>query len=157
MAAESDSVPLIRQLLCSALCSAEWRYRFLGQSDIRMNNPSQEITMAKTVSCRDVGMDCDFVAKGETNEDIMQQAAEHARTAHNMTEIPPEVAEKVRGAIRDEAAESLLANSRFAAFPHQSKARSRAPFPFNTQHSSLISRNEQSHRVLPSWAPLSGC
>ena len=33
--------------------------------------------MAKTVSCRDVGMDCDFVAKGETNEDIMRQAAEH--------------------------------------------------------------------------------
>ena len=60
--------------------------------------------MAKTVSCRDVGMDCDFVAKGETNEDIMQQAAEHAHTAHNMTEIPPEVADKVRGAIRDEAA-----------------------------------------------------
>jgi predicted small metal-binding protein len=60
--------------------------------------------MAKTVSCRDVGMDCDFVAKGETTEDIMRQAAEHARTAHNMTEIPPEVADKVRGAIRDEAA-----------------------------------------------------
>ena len=45
-----------------------------------------------------------FVAKGETNEDITQQAAEHARTAHNMTEIPPEVADKVRGAIPDEAA-----------------------------------------------------
>ena len=60
--------------------------------------------MAKTVRCRDVGMDCDFVAKGETNEDIMRQAAEHARTAHNMNEIPPEVADKVRSAIRDEAA-----------------------------------------------------
>ena len=60
--------------------------------------------MAKTVSCRDVGMDCNFVAKGETNDDIMRQAAEHARTVHNMTEIPPEVADKVRGAIRDEAA-----------------------------------------------------
>ena len=60
--------------------------------------------MAKTVSCRDVGMDCDFVAKGETNEDIMRQAAEHARTAHNMNEIPAEVVDKVRGAIRDEAA-----------------------------------------------------
>jgi predicted small metal-binding protein len=67
-------------------------------------NPSEETNMAKTVSCRDVGMDCDFVAKGETNEDIMQQAAEHARTAHNMAEIPPEVVDKVRGAIRDEAA-----------------------------------------------------
>ena len=60
--------------------------------------------MAKTVSCRDVGMDCDFVAKGETTEDIMRQAAEHARTAYNMIETPQEVAEKVRGAIRDEAA-----------------------------------------------------
>jgi predicted small metal-binding protein len=60
--------------------------------------------MAKTLSCRDVGMDCDFVAKGETNEDIMLQAAEHARTAHNMNEIPAEVADKVRSAIRDEAA-----------------------------------------------------
>src|SRR6266404_6997391 len=75
----------------------------------RLKSPGQDRSvkgdhMAKTVSCRDVGMDCDFVAKGETDEDIMQQAAEHARTAHNMTEIPPEVADKVRGAIRDEAA-----------------------------------------------------
>ena len=46
--------------------------------------------MAKTVSCRDVGMDCDFVAKGETDEDILQQCAEHARKDHNMIEIPPE-------------------------------------------------------------------
>jgi predicted small metal-binding protein len=73
-------------------------------SDIQTKNSSEEINMAKTISCRDVGMDCDFVAKGETTEDIMQQAAEHARTAYNMTEIPPEVADKVRGAIRDEAA-----------------------------------------------------
>ena len=82
--------------------AAEPKIRSQRTSDIRMT--VEEINMAKTVSCRDVGMDCDFVAKGETNEDIMQQAAEHARTAHNMTEIPPEVAEKVRGAIRDEAA-----------------------------------------------------
>jgi predicted small metal-binding protein len=53
--------------------------------------------MAKTVSCRDVGIDCDFVAKGETNEDIMQQAAEHARTAHNMTEIPHQRSQKKFG------------------------------------------------------------
>ena len=60
--------------------------------------------MAKTVSCRDVGMDCDFVAKGETDEDILQQCTEPARKDHGMTEIPPEVVDKVRGAIRDEAA-----------------------------------------------------
>jgi predicted small metal-binding protein len=60
--------------------------------------------MAKVVSCKDVGVDCDFVMRGETTEDILQQAAEHARTVHNMTEIPPDIAEKLRGAVRDEAA-----------------------------------------------------
>ena len=60
--------------------------------------------MAKTVSCRDVEMDCDFVARGETEQDVLQQCAEHARTDHNMNEIPPEVVEKVRASIRDQAA-----------------------------------------------------
>jgi len=60
--------------------------------------------MAKIVSCRDVGVDCDFVAKGETEQDILQQCTEHARSAHNMAEIPAELVDKVRGAIRDEAA-----------------------------------------------------
>jgi len=64
----------------------------------------KEINMAKVVSCKDVGMDCDFVAHGETEQDILEQCADHARTAHNMTEITVELAEKVRAAIRDEAA-----------------------------------------------------
>ncbi len=62
--------------------------------------------MAKTVNCRDVGVDCDFTAKGETEQEVLQQCAEHARTAHGMDEIPQELAEKVRAAIRDEAAET---------------------------------------------------
>jgi predicted small metal-binding protein len=57
--------------------------------------------------CRDVGVDCDFVARGETVENILRQCAEHARSAHDMTEIPPELADKVRAAIRDEAGGSI--------------------------------------------------
>ena len=60
--------------------------------------------MAKTVNCRDVGVDCDFVAHGETEQEVLQQCAEHARTAHGMNEIPAELAIKVRAAIRDQAA-----------------------------------------------------
>ena len=63
--------------------------------------------MAKVVSCRDVGMDCDFVAKGDSEQDVLQQCADHARTDHGMDEIPAEVADKVRAAIHDEAAYSL--------------------------------------------------
>jgi predicted small metal-binding protein len=58
--------------------------------------------MSKTMSCRDVGPDCDFVARGETDDEIMGQVAEHARSAHGIDEVPPELAEKARAAIRDE-------------------------------------------------------
>jgi predicted small metal-binding protein len=60
--------------------------------------------MTKTISCRDVGVDCDFIATGETEQEILEQCAEHARTAHGMTELPPDLAMKVRGAIKNEAA-----------------------------------------------------
>ena len=60
--------------------------------------------MSKIVICREVGVDCDFVAKGETEQEVLQQCAEHRRKGHGMTELPADLAEKVRGAIRDEAA-----------------------------------------------------
>jgi len=61
-------------------------------------------SMAKTVSCRDVGADCDFVARGNSEDEIMQTLSEHARTDHQMSEIPTELAARARAAIHDEAA-----------------------------------------------------
>jgi predicted small metal-binding protein len=58
--------------------------------------------MARRMSCRDVGPDCDFVARGLTDEEVMGQVAEHARKAHGMEEVPPELAEKAMAAIKDE-------------------------------------------------------
>ena len=58
--------------------------------------------MAKMMKCRDVGPDCDFVARGETDEEVMGQVAEHARSTHGI-EVSPELAAKARAAIRDEA------------------------------------------------------
>ena len=58
--------------------------------------------MAKMLSCREVDMDCDFAARGDTEEEIMTQAANHACRDHGFEAIPPEVIEKVKAAIRDE-------------------------------------------------------
>jgi len=60
--------------------------------------------MAKTVSCRDVGADCDFVARGNSEDEIMSQVEEHARNADSMGVVPDEVRDKVRAAIHDESA-----------------------------------------------------
>jgi predicted small metal-binding protein len=56
----------------------------------------------KVIRCKDSGADCDFEARAETTEKIMEKVAEHARIAHGMTEVTPEMAEKVRGLIREE-------------------------------------------------------
>jgi predicted small metal-binding protein len=56
----------------------------------------------KVLKCRDVGVDCDFEARAETVEEIYELAAEHGRTAHNMSEIPQELKARLHSAIRDE-------------------------------------------------------
>jgi predicted small metal-binding protein len=63
---------------------------------------ARKCEMAKVLRCKDIGMDCDFVARGETEEEILKQAVEHADTTHDMKEIPEEVLAKVRAAIRNE-------------------------------------------------------
>ena len=47
-------------------------------------------------------MDCNFVARGETEEEILKKAAEHIGPAHNTHDISEEVVERVRAAITDE-------------------------------------------------------
>lgn len=60
--------------------------------------------MPKTLRCRDAGVDCDFVARGETEEELFQNAFEHGKTFHGMTEIPKDLQEKMRNLIREEKA-----------------------------------------------------
>jgi len=55
----------------------------------------------KQLTCRDVGVDCDIVFTGETDDEIMQKARAHAAAAHNLPEIPPEVAKKCRASIKE--------------------------------------------------------
>jgi len=47
-------------------------------------------------------MDCDFVARADSEEQILKKAAEHAASEHGMKEMSEEVLSKVRAAIRDE-------------------------------------------------------
>ncbi len=58
--------------------------------------------MSKILKCREIGVDCDFEARGATEEDILKQAAEHAKKDHGMAQIPPELLTRVKAAIHDE-------------------------------------------------------
>ena len=38
----------------------------------------------KEISCRDVGVDCDFKAQGEAVEEVIQRCVDHAIAMHGM-------------------------------------------------------------------------
>ena len=60
--------------------------------------------MVKVLRCKQIGPDahCQFEARGETNEDILKQVAEHATMVHGYTEIPDELVQQALANIQDE-------------------------------------------------------
>ena len=52
--------------------------------------------------CGDLMAGCQYVARGATEEDVLRQAAKHAAEAHNIKEVTPDLAAKVKSKIRTE-------------------------------------------------------
>jgi predicted small metal-binding protein len=57
--------------------------------------------MAKVLKCGDLMPGCNFVAEGKDVAEVMAKGAEHAKTAHGLSAIPPHLAQKVQAAIKD--------------------------------------------------------
>ncbi len=55
----------------------------------------------KTLRCRDAGFDCEGVIQAASEEEVLSQAAAHAKTAHDL-DVTPELAEQLKALIKDE-------------------------------------------------------
>lgn len=53
----------------------------------------------KQFRCGDIVPGCETTIEGESEDQILEQVAEHARDAHGMDEVPPEVVDRVRASI----------------------------------------------------------
>ncbi len=42
--------------------------------------------MAYTLACRDAGVNCDFVARGETKEEVLAEGFKHVKEEHGYTD-----------------------------------------------------------------------
>lgn len=60
----------------------------------------------KKFACRNIGLECGFEASAESEEELMQKIAAHAKEAHNMETIDEATMQKVKGAIEDEPSEA---------------------------------------------------
>ena len=58
--------------------------------------------MTKQLNCADVGFDCSAQINADTEEEVMAQAAEQAKSAHGLSDSDLQEQEgAIRGAIRD--------------------------------------------------------
>jgi predicted small metal-binding protein len=56
-----------------------------------------------TIACRDVGQPCDRVLSGETEEELLKKAAEHAVSDHGYKEqeiMTPEMQQNIKSHIK---------------------------------------------------------
>jgi predicted small metal-binding protein len=56
--------------------------------------------MGKHIACGDVVDGCPFTADGATEQELLERVSAHAAQAHGVKEVTPELAEKVKAAIR---------------------------------------------------------
>ena len=54
----------------------------------------------KHLRCNHLGFDCDYEVEAETEEELLQQVAQHAEQVHNL-EVTPELVEQVKTQIQD--------------------------------------------------------
>lgn len=57
--------------------------------------------MPKVLRCGDIMPGCNTVIEGKDVPEVMAKGADHAKKAHGMATIPPDVAKKVQAAIKD--------------------------------------------------------
>ena len=61
----------------------------------------KEVEMEKVLRCADVsGTSCQFVARGHTMDEILQQAGQHAVASHGLT-VTPELVEAVKARVTE--------------------------------------------------------
>ena len=62
--------------------------------------PAPDTENAKYIACAEIVPDCPFTASAATEEELLKQVVAHAAHDHGITEVTPELATKVKAAIK---------------------------------------------------------
>ena len=62
--------------------------------------PAAETEKDKYIACAAIVPDCPFTATAATEEELLKAVADHAAHDHGITEVSPELAAKVKAAIK---------------------------------------------------------
>jgi predicted small metal-binding protein len=57
--------------------------------------------MTKSISCADAGANCSWSTTADTEEEIMNKVAQHAKEDHPELEVTPELVAKIKSLIKE--------------------------------------------------------
>jgi predicted small metal-binding protein len=57
--------------------------------------------MDKELYCKDIGLQCDFLARGETEKEALDKLGQHVLAIHGIERLSKEFYDKARSAIRE--------------------------------------------------------
>jgi len=63
--------------------------------------PAPAAQNVKYINCAEIMPGCSFTASATTEEELVKKVAAHAAQQHGITDLTPELAAKVRAAIKD--------------------------------------------------------
>jgi predicted small metal-binding protein len=72
----------------------------ISRGERRITMSSSEKPRLKRVACADIVPGCPFTAQASTEQDLMEKVAAHAAHDHGVAEVTPELAAKVKAAIK---------------------------------------------------------
>lgn len=58
----------------------------------------------KFLSCKEAGKDCNYIARGNTEDEVLKKAFEHSKNVHGMkdSEFTNEMREQIRSLVHDD-------------------------------------------------------
>jgi len=65
-----------------------------------ITNSTGGVSVGYKLKCSDLGLNCSWEGSGNTVEELMMKGAQHAKEAHNMRNMSPDLVAKVKGAVK---------------------------------------------------------
>ena len=62
--------------------------------------PEPKTAKTKYIACAEIVPDCSFTASAATEEELLKKVVAHAARDHGITEVTPELAARVKAAIK---------------------------------------------------------
>jgi predicted small metal-binding protein len=75
-------------------------YNKRNTKSVQLSNSKGSVSMGYKLKCADLGMNCSWEGTGSTMDELMMKGAQHAKGAHKMMSMPPEMMAKVKAAIK---------------------------------------------------------